>query len=128
MNEIKLRDHIEEIKLFKDTDLGVDEMFNFLLDFNKKVRDDYLKRENKAAADKKLFDRIAQTHQFYGLIYRNYTWLNDFYNYAKEMKEKRDVQNMLNMQYQNIQNTNELENELNELKIVDNSNNVLNVL
>ena len=125
MNEIKLRDHIEEIKLFKDTDLGVDEIFNFLLDFNKKVRDDYLNRENKASADKKLFDRIAQTHQFYGLIYRNYTWLNDFYNYAKEMKEKRDVQNMLNMQYQNIQNTNQFENELNELKIIDNSNSVL---
>jgi len=102
MHEIKLRDHIEEIKLFKDTDMGVDEIFNLLLDFNKKVRDDYLKRENKAAADKKLFDRIAQTHQFYGLIYRNYTWINDFYNYVKEMKEKRDIQNMLNMQYQNL--------------------------
>jgi len=90
MNKIKLRDHIEEIKLFKDTELGVDEIFNLLIEFNKKVKDNFLKRENKPPADKKLFDRIADTHQFYVLINRNYTWLNDFYSFIKEKNEKNE--------------------------------------
>jgi len=84
MHQIKLRDHIEEIKLFKDSDFGVDDAFNYLLEFNKKVKDDFLKRENKPATDKKLFDKIAETHQFYALIYRNYTWLNEFYLFVQE--------------------------------------------
>lgn len=91
MNKIKLRDHIEEIKLFKDTELGVDEIFNLLIEFNKKVKDEFLKRENKPHADKKLFDRIADTHQFYVLINRNYTWLNDFYSFITEKKEKNVI-------------------------------------
>jgi hypothetical protein len=90
MHQIKLRDHIEEIKLFKDSDFGVDDAFNYLLEFNKKVKDDFLKRENKPPADKKLFDRIADTHQFYVLINRNYTWLNDFYSFIKEKNEKNE--------------------------------------
>ena len=84
MNQIKLRDHIEEIKLFKDSEMGVDDVFNYLLEFNKKSKEDFLKRENKPVADKKLFDRIAETHQFYGLIYKNYTWLNEFVCFIKE--------------------------------------------
>jgi hypothetical protein len=84
MHQIKLRDHIEEIKLFKDSDFGVDDAFNYLLEFNKKVKDDFLKRENKPASDKKLFDKVAETHQFYALIYKNYTWLNEFYLFVQE--------------------------------------------
>ena len=92
MNQIKLRDHIDEIKLFKDFELGVDEIFNYLIDFNKKVKEEFLKRDQKPSSDKKLFDRIASTHQFYGLLYRNYTWLNEFYNYIKdnETQKKKD--------------------------------------
>jgi len=81
MNKIKLRDHIEEIKLFSNEKHTVDFMFNKLLDFNKNTKDEFLKRENKISSDKKLFDRIAETHQFYALIFRDYTWINEFYNY-----------------------------------------------
>jgi hypothetical protein len=84
MNAIKLRDHIEEIKLFKDSEFGVDDAFNNLIEFNKKSKEDFLKRTNKPAADKKLFDKIAETHQFYGLIYKNYTWVNEFYLFVQE--------------------------------------------
>jgi hypothetical protein len=84
MNEITLRDHLEEVKLFKDTELGVDEIYNLLLKFNQQTKDDFLKRIDKPSGDKKLFNKIASTHQFYGLIFRDYTWVNEFYNYVKE--------------------------------------------
>jgi len=84
MNEITLRDHLEEIKLFKDTELGVDEIFNLLLKFNQQTKEDFLKRDDKPNGDKKLFNKLASTHQFYGLIFRDYTWVNEFYNYVKE--------------------------------------------
>jgi hypothetical protein len=90
MNQIKLRDHIEEIKLIGNTGLGVDEIFNHLLDFVNVVREDYLKRTTKPAGEKKLFDKIASTHRFYPLIYRDYTWLNEFYNYINEKIGKKD--------------------------------------
>ena len=89
MNDIKLRDHIEEIKLFSIADLGVDDIFNYLLEFNQMSKDQFLARPTKIAADKKIFDRIASTHQFYGLIYRDYTWVNEFYNYVKTAVEKK---------------------------------------
>jgi hypothetical protein len=90
MNQIKLRDHIEEIKLIGNTGLGVDEIFNHLLDFVNVVKEDYLKRTTKPAGEKKLFDKIASTHRFYPLIYRDYTWLNEFYNYIIEKIGKKD--------------------------------------
>ena len=89
MNDIKLRDHIEEIKLFSIADLGVDDIFNYLLEFNQMAKEQFLARPTKIAADKKLFDRIASTHQFYGLIYRDYTWVNEFYNYVKTAVDKK---------------------------------------
>jgi len=91
MNKIKLRDHLEEIKLFKDTELGVDEIFNLLIEFNKKIKEEFLKRDNKPSSDKKLFNRIAETHQFYCLINRNYTWLNEFYSFIKEKNQKNVI-------------------------------------
>jgi len=90
MNQIKLRDHIEEIKLIGNTGLGVDEIFNYLLDFVNVVKEDYLKRTTKPAGEKKLFDKIASTHRFYPLIYRDYTWLNEFYNYIVEKIGKKE--------------------------------------
>jgi len=90
MNQIKLRDHIEEIKLIGNTGLGVDEIFNHLLDFVNVVKEDYLRRTTKPAGEKKLFDKIASTHRFYPLIYRDYTWLNEFYNYINEKIGKKE--------------------------------------
>ena len=90
MNQIKLRDHIEEIKLIGNTGLGVDEIFNYLLDFVQVVKDDYLKRTTKPSGEKKLFDKIASTHRFYPLIYRDYTWLNEFYNFIIEKTSPKD--------------------------------------
>lgn len=83
INKIKLRDHIDEIKLFDGEIYTVDFVFNKLLDFNKKVKEEFLNRENKIPSDKKLFDRLSETHQFYSLIYRNYTWINEFYNFIR---------------------------------------------
>jgi hypothetical protein len=90
MNQIKLRDHIEEIKLIGNTGLSVDEIFNYLLDFVQVVKDDYLKRTTKPSGEKKLFDKIASTHRFYPLIYRDYTWLNEFYNFIIEKISPKD--------------------------------------
>ena len=90
MNEITLRDHLEEIKLFKETELGVDEIYNLLLKFNQQTKDDFLKRVEKPNGDKKLFNKLASTHQFYGLIFRDYTWVNEFYNYVKEKTPESD--------------------------------------
>jgi hypothetical protein len=90
MNQIKLRDHIEEIKLIGNTGLSVDEIFNYLLDFINVVKEDYLKRTTKPAGEKKLFDKIASTHRFYPLIYRDYTWLNEFYNFVIEKVTKKE--------------------------------------
>jgi hypothetical protein len=87
MNDIKLRDHIEEIKLFSRFELGVDEIYNYLLEFNQYAKEEFLARPNKIATDKKLFDRIASTHQFYGLIYRDYTWVNEFVNYIDKKRK-----------------------------------------
>lgn len=87
MNDIKLRDHVEEIKLFSRFELGVDEIYNYLLEFNQYAKEEFLARPNKIATDKKLFDRIASTHQFYGLIYRDYTWVNEFVNYIDKKRK-----------------------------------------
>jgi hypothetical protein len=121
MNQIKLRDHIEEIKLIGNTGLSVDEIFNYLLDFINVVKEDYLKRTTKPAGEKKLFDKIASTHRFYPLIYRDYTWLNEFYNFIIEKvtkkegggvegeeegedKEKSEVNNIVNSIIKDVQN------------------------
>lgn len=87
MNDIKLRDHIEEIKLFSRFDLGVDEIYNYVLEFNQYAKEEFLARPTKIATDKKLFDRIASTHQFYALIYRDYTWVNELYNYIDKKRK-----------------------------------------
>ena len=89
-NNTKQNDTIREIKLFKETELGVDEIYNLLIKFNQQTKDDFLKRVEKPNGDKKLFNKLASTHQFYGLIFRDYTWVNEFYNYVKEKTPESD--------------------------------------
>jgi hypothetical protein len=47
---------------------------------NKTARKDFIERQKKTSTDKRLFDRIAATHQFYSLMNKDYSWVDELYN------------------------------------------------
>jgi hypothetical protein len=81
INEIRLNNLFHEIKFFNKIDLTAEEIFTHLLQFNTKCKNDFLNKSKKAPKDKKIFDRIAATHQFYCLLHLEYSWVHAFYNY-----------------------------------------------
>lgn len=82
MNKIKLRDALDNIKLFEKINLTVEEIYCKLDEFNMAVKNDFSFKK-KSTNEKDLYMKIAQTHGFYCLMYRDYLWVNKFYIYLK---------------------------------------------
>ena len=82
MNKIKLRDALDNIKLFEKINLTVEEIYCKLDEFNMAVKNDFSFKK-KSTNEKDLYTKIAQTHGFYCLMYRDYLWVNKFYIYLK---------------------------------------------
>jgi len=47
---------------------------------NKIIQKSFIERPKKKSVDKKLFDRITSIHQFYSLMNRDYSWVDELYN------------------------------------------------
>jgi hypothetical protein len=69
----------ESIKLSKT------QVFSELLNYNKRVLEDYTSKTIKNKADVELYDKIYEKHKFYCLLIRNYTWVDMFYNHLINM-------------------------------------------
>ena len=80
LNEIKLNNKFQELGFFDKINLPVADIFATIVDMNKIIRKEFLERPKKTSSDKKLFDRIAATHQFYSLMNRDYSWVDELYN------------------------------------------------
>jgi len=80
MNEIKLNNKFQELGFFEKINLPVADIFATIVDMNKTSRKDFIDRQKKTSTDKRLFDRIAATHQFYSLMNKDYSWVDELYN------------------------------------------------
>jgi len=80
INEIILRDKLYEMNFFDTIKLSETQIFSELLNYNKKVLEDYKSKLVKSKADVELYTRIYEKHKFYCLLIRNYAWLDLFYN------------------------------------------------
>ena len=80
INEIKLNNKFQELGFFEKINLPVADIFATIVDMNKTTRKDFIERQKKTATDKKLFDRIAATHQLYSLMHKDYSWVDELYN------------------------------------------------
>lgn len=80
LNEVKLNNKFQELGFFEKINLPVADIFATIIDMNKIIRKSFIERPKKTSVDKKLFDRIASTHQFYSLMNRDYSWVDELYN------------------------------------------------
>jgi hypothetical protein len=80
LNEIKLNNKLQELEFFEKINLPVADIFTTIIDMNRIARKEFIERQKKPASDKKLFDRIAATHQFYCLMFKDYSWVDELYN------------------------------------------------
>jgi hypothetical protein len=81
INEIILRDKLYEMNFFETIKLSETQIFSELLNYNKKLLEDYKSKLVKTKADVELYTRIYEKHKFYCLLVRNYAWLDLFYNH-----------------------------------------------
>jgi hypothetical protein len=86
IHEIVLRDKLYEMNFFENIKLSETQVFSELLNYNKRVLEDYTSKTIKNKADVELYDKIYEKHKFYCLLIRNYTWLDMFYNHLINMK------------------------------------------
>jgi len=80
MNKITLRDNIDKNKIFNGQN-NADDVFNKLIVFNEKIKKDY--SDNLTKLDKELYIKIKESHKFFCLMHKDYTWVNKFNNYLK---------------------------------------------
>ena len=83
INELTLRDKLAEIKLFEKIKLSEIEIFNQLLNFNKKVDTQFRSRIARSRSETELYTRIFELHKFYCIMYTDYSWVNHFFNYLE---------------------------------------------
>jgi hypothetical protein len=83
MNEMILREKLTEIKLFEKIKLSEIEIFNYLLNFNKKIEIEVKSRIARSRIETELYTRIFELHKFYCLMYNDYSWVNHFLNYLE---------------------------------------------
>ena len=81
INEIILRDKLYEMNFFETIKLSETQIFSELLNYNKKLLEDYKAKLVKTKADVELYTRIYEKHKFYCLLIRNYAWLDLYYNH-----------------------------------------------
>jgi hypothetical protein len=90
INELTLREKLVEIKLFEKIKLSEIEIFNQLLNFNKKVDTQFRSRIARSRSETELYTRIFELHKFYCIMYTDYSWVNHFFNYLEnEVKMNR---------------------------------------
>ena len=90
INELTLRDKLAEIKLFEKIKLTEIEIFNQLLNFNKKVDMQFRSRIARSRSETELYTRIFELHKFYCILYADYSWVNHLFNYLEnEIKMNR---------------------------------------
>jgi hypothetical protein len=83
INEIILREKLTEIKLFEKIKLTEIEIFNQLLNFNKKIDIEFKSRIARSRPEIELYTKIFELHKFYCLLYTEYSWVNHFFNYLE---------------------------------------------
>jgi hypothetical protein len=90
INELTLRDKLAEIKLFEKIKLTEIEIFNQLLNFNKKVDMQFRSTIARSRSETELYTRIFELHKFYCIMYTDYSWVNHLFNYLEnEIKMNR---------------------------------------
>ena len=90
ISELTLREKLIEIKLFEKIKLTEIEIFNHLLNFNKKVDTQFRSRIARSRSETELYTRIFELHKFYCIMYTDYSWVNHFFNYLEnEIKMNR---------------------------------------
>ena len=86
INDIILRDKLYEMNFFETIKLNETQIFSELLNYNKKLLEDYKSKLLKTKAAVELYTRIYEKHKFYCLLIRNYSWLDLFYNHLINIK------------------------------------------
>jgi hypothetical protein len=81
INEIILRDKMYEMNFFESIKLSETQIFSELLNYNERVKNNYIAKTIKSRPDVDLYTRIYEKHKFYCLLVRNYTWLDTLYNH-----------------------------------------------
>ena len=81
INEMTLREKLVEIKLFEKIKLTEIEIFNHLLNFNKKIDREFRSRIARSRSETELYTRIFELHKFYCIMYTDYSWVSHFFNY-----------------------------------------------
>jgi hypothetical protein len=95
INEMTLREKLVEIKLFEKIKLTEIEIFNYLLNFNKKIDREFRSRIARSRSETELYTRIFELHKFYCIMYTDYSWVSHFFNYLdNEVKLNRFLFNL----------------------------------
>jgi len=76
MNKIKLRDHLDNNKIFNGKNTS-NEVFNKLIAFNNIVKKEF-ESKLKVNKERELFYKINETHKFFCVMLKDYTWVNKF--------------------------------------------------
>ncbi len=76
MNKIKLRDHLDNNKIFNGKNTS-NEVFNKLITFNNIVKKEF-ESKLKVNKERELFYKINETHKFFCVLLKDYTWVNKF--------------------------------------------------
>jgi len=85
MNEMLLRDKLNEIKLFEKIKLNEIEIFNQLINFNRKIDSEFRSRISRSRKETELYTRIFESHRFFCLLYDDFSWVHHFFNYLENV-------------------------------------------
>jgi hypothetical protein len=83
INELTLRERLNEIKLFEKIKLPEIEIYDHFLNFNKRIEADFRSRISRSREETELYTRIFEFHKFYAIMYGDYTWVNIYMNYLQ---------------------------------------------
>jgi len=83
INELTLRERLNEIKLFEKIKLPEIEIYDHFLNFNRKIDAEFRSRISRSREETELYTRIFEFHKFYLIMYGDYTWINIFMNYLQ---------------------------------------------
>jgi hypothetical protein len=85
MNEMLLRDKLNEIKLFEKIKLNEIEIFNQLINFNRKIDNEFRSRISRSRKETEFYTRIFESHRFFCLLYEDFSWVHHFFNYLENV-------------------------------------------
>jgi hypothetical protein len=90
MNEMLLRDKLNEIKLFEKIKLNEIEIFNQLINFNRKIDSEFRSRISRSRKETELYTRIFESHRFFCLLYDDFSWVHHFFNYLENVLKNNE--------------------------------------